>query len=429
MAIDLRPLPAPERVIAVQRARRRRRRFRVLRLAGGVLVVTAAGSVVFLAATRALAGPGVHRLAATKAPIQAELAESVTVGPGDGTTAVPLDAPVTVTAASGHLVSVAVTTPAGGGVVEGSMDPSGLSWTGLGPLAPDATYEVEAVVADAFGQRATAMSSFTTVAPTAMVGSTLFPVDGMTVGVGQPVVIRFTDPVTDPLARSAVLGRIHMALSEPVPVGAYWFSDTELHLRPETYWPTGEQIEVTDDLAGWNAGGGQWGTGAVSVRYAIGDARISTANLATDQMTVTDNGQVVATYPISGGSTQYPTMNGTHVVLDRQQQVQMISSTVGIPVNSPAGYDETVYWDVHISDSGEYVHAAPWSVGSQGHTNVSHGCINVSPADAQSFFNFSRVGDVVIVTGGTRPPVTGDHGVMDWSTPWSAWTPFATSTL
>ena len=107
----------------------------------------------------------------------------------------------------------------------------------------------------------------------------------------------------------------------------------------------------------------------------------------------------------------------------------MVSSTVGIPVNSPGGYDETVYWDVHISDSGEYVHAAPWSVGAQGNTNVSHGCVNLSPANAEQFMNFSRVGDIVVVVNGPRPPVPGDHGVMDWETPWPSFTPIAVGTL
>ena len=139
-------------------------------------------------------------------------------------------------------------------------------------------------------------------------------------------------------------------------------------------------------------------------------------------MTVTLNGATVGVYPISGGRTEYPTMDGDHIVLDRESVVHMVSSTVGIPVNSANGYDEYVYDDVHISDSGEYVHAAPWSVGDQGRTNVSHGCINVSPANALTFFNFSRVGDVVEVVGGPRPPAVGDHGVMDWSTPWSQWT-------
>jgi len=107
--------------------------------------------------------------------------------------------------------------------------------------------------------------------------------------------------------------------------------------------------------------------------------------------------------------------------------VHMVSSTNGVPVNSPDGYDELVYDDVHISDSGEYVHAAPWSVSSQGHSNVSHGCINLSPDNAAAFMGFSRVGDVVQVIGGPRPPALGDHGVMDWDTPWSQWIPAAQS--
>jgi lipoprotein-anchoring transpeptidase ErfK/SrfK len=126
---------------------------------------------------------------------------------------------------------------------------------------------------------------------------------------------------------------------------------------------------------------------------------------------------------MSGGRPDLPTMNGNHIVLDRESVVHMISSTNGIPVNSPDGYDELVYDDVHISDSGEYVHAAPWSVGSQGRTNVSHGCINISPANAAEFMAFSRIGDLIQVVGGPRPPVPGDHGVMDWDTDWSQWTP------
>jgi lipoprotein-anchoring transpeptidase ErfK/SrfK len=140
-------------------------------------------------------------------------------------------------------------------------------------------------------------------------------------------------------------------------------------------------------------------------------------------MTVSANGKPIATYPISGGKVSDPTMGGVHIVMDRAAVVRMVSSTNGIPVNSPDGYDELVYDDVHISDSGEYVHAAPWSVTSQGHTNVSHGCINLSPGDAAAFYAFSRFGDIVLIVGSPRPPAPGDHGVMDWTTNWSAFTP------
>jgi lipoprotein-anchoring transpeptidase ErfK/SrfK len=109
--------------------------------------------------------------------------------------------------------------------------------------------------------------------------------------------------------------------------------------------------------------------------------------------------------------------------LYRQQDVHMVSSTVGIPVDSPDGYDEHVFFDVAITDGGEFVHAAPWSLGAQGRSNVSHGCINLSPANATTFFNFSRVGDVIQVVGSPRTPSLSDHGTMDWNVPWSEWTP------
>src|SRR5579862_279133 len=103
---------------------------------------------------------------------------------------------------------------------------------------------------------------------------------------------------------------------------------------------------------------------------------LSPTNLVTASVYPTTGMQV------GGGKPTDPTMGGTHIVLDRETVVRMNSATNGVPVNSPDGYDELVYNDVHISDSGEYVHAAPWSTGSQGNRNVSHGCINLSPANA-----------------------------------------------
>jgi lipoprotein-anchoring transpeptidase ErfK/SrfK len=255
-----------------------------------------------------------------------------------------------------------------------------------------------------------------------MVSDTIFPGPGLEVGVGQPIVIRFDHDVENPFSRAAALTHFRIIESSPVPGGWHWFNNHELHFRPKAFWPTGEKVTVVSDLAGWSAGNGLWGDGTNLSQFTVGNARVSVANLATDQMTVTENGKTVATYPFSGGRTTDPTMNGLHLVLDRESVVRMISSSNGVPVDSPDGYDELVYSDVHISDSGEYVHAAPWSVEAQGHRNVSHGCINLSPTDALTFMGFSRVGDIVWVVGGPRPPELGDHGVMDWDTPWSEWT-------
>ena len=352
----------------------------------------------------------------------AALAAALKFAPAPGATAAAPDSPVVVTAGAGSLLAVRVATSTGANV-PGMLTPSANAWESTGALAYGTEYHVRATVVDTSGARATSTMSFHTLAPSAVVTASVFPSDGLSVGVGQPVVFKFSQPITDPAARASLLTHLSVDSSTPVVGGWYWFSDQELHYRPQVFWPPDEQVTVSADLTGWDAGNGAWGAGGGTTHFAIGDSHIAYANLVTDKMNVTDNGRTIATYPISGGKPTDPTMDVVHIVLDRSSVVRMNSATNGVPVNSPDGYDELVYSDVHISDSGEYVHAAPWSVNSQGRTNVSHGCINLSPDNAAAFFAFSRVGDVVLVVGSPRPPALGDHGVMDWDTDWSSFTP------
>jgi lipoprotein-anchoring transpeptidase ErfK/SrfK len=372
-------------------------------------------------------GPASHARVARRlsaravAQLQAALGASMSFAPAPGATQVAPDAPVVVRVRSGELRSVRLESASGATVAGGFV--SAQDWQSSGPLSYGTLYRVSMVASGASGVVIDPTMTFQTLVPSVGVTTSVFPSDGLSVGVGQPVVFRFAQPVTDPAARLRVLRYLSVRVSRPVAGGWYWFSDRELHFRPAKFWPAGAQVTVAWNLTGWDAGGGVWGEGQGLDHFAVGDARVSFVNLATDVMTVTDNGHAIATYPVSGGKPTDPTMDGVHIVLDRASVVRMISSSNGIPVNSPDGYDELVYDDVHISDSGEYVHAAPWSVASQGHTNVSHGCINISPANALAFFGFSRVGDVVVVSGSPRPPVVGDHGVMDWDTSWSAFAP------
>jgi lipoprotein-anchoring transpeptidase ErfK/SrfK len=345
--------------------------------------------------------------------------------PGPGATDVAPDAPIVVTAPAGELGAVHVTSSSGVDVA-GERSSAADRWQSTGLLAYGTVYRVTALVSGRSQIQVESTVTFRTLSPQATVTASVFPHSGLTLGVGQPVVFRLSQSINDAAARASLIGHLAVTASRPVAGGWHWFSNRELHFRPQGFWPTGEKVRVTWNLNGWNAGGA-WGAGSDSARFGIGDARVSYANLATHQMTVTLNGHTIATYPISGGKPTDPTMAGVHIVLDRQSVVRMNSATNGVPVNSPDGYDELVYSDVHISDTGEYVHAAPWSVSSQGRMNVSHGCVNLSPANAAAFFAFSRVGDIVIVTGSPRPPVIGDHGVMDWDTAWSAFTPAATA--
>lgn len=357
----------------------------------------------------------------SRASVLAQLRSRVGVGPANGAARWALGVPVRVRATGAHLDKVHITEGLGTTVLAGSINPHTDVFHSTGTMYPSTTYtvsyEVTGNVGTARGVSATGTKTFTTPAPSAAqsVTATVFPTPGLSVGIGEPIIFMFSRPIDTYAAQQAVLSHLHISMSRPVAGGWHWFSSVELHFRPTHRWPVGEGVSVSGDLNDWDAGSGQWGVGTLSTSFIIGEARVSTVNLATHTMTVKENGKVLYTWPISGGSTQYPTQDGTHIVMDRESLVDMNSATVGIPKGSPGYYNEKVYWDVHISDSGEYVHAAPWSVASQGFQNVSHGCINLSPARAEIFFHMSRVGDIVQVVGGPRPPVMGDHGVMDWS--------------
>jgi lipoprotein-anchoring transpeptidase ErfK/SrfK len=348
---------------------------------------------------------------------------TVSVLPADGATNVPIDSTISVTADIGRINAVTVAAP-NGTPLTGGFDSGGRGWRSTGSLALQTSYTVTVDAVGPSGSPMQQVTHFKSLVPTATLGLTLTPGTGLTVGIAQPIVFRFDHTVTN---KDAIISRLQVTASPAVAGGWHWFSAKELHFRPEKYWTTGEKVTVTADLAGFDAGSGIWGTTNSATDFTVGDAHISTVNVQTHMMTVTSNGQTVHTYPISAGRSKYPTMNGIHIDLYRQQDVHMISSSVGIPVNSGDGYDEHVFWNVNITDGGEYVHAAPWSTGAQGNSNVSHGCVNLPPGAAQEFYNFSRIGDVIEVVGSSRAPDLGDHGVMDWNTPWSAWTPATTA--
>jgi lipoprotein-anchoring transpeptidase ErfK/SrfK len=86
------------------------------------------------------------------------------------------------------------------------------------------------------------------------------------------------------------------------------------------------------------------------------------------------------------------------------------------------GYITEVEYATRISNNGEFVHAAPWSVAQQGNANVSHGCINLSPERAAWYFDFSQVGDVVeVINGGGETLSAADGDIYDWVIPWETW--------
>jgi lipoprotein-anchoring transpeptidase ErfK/SrfK len=261
-------------------------------------------------------------------------------------------------------------------------------------------------------------SEFSTVKPAGNLTPFVTPGDNQTVGVGEPIVIRFQNPVAN---KDAILPLLTVSMSKPVDGAWHWFGSKEVHYRPKDYWPSGEQVTMAAKLTNVDAGNNIWGDIDRSVTFKIGDAHVSTVDTDAHTMTVTSNGAVLRTLPISAGRDKYPTMSGIHIAIEKSYHVVMDSSTVGIPVNSPDGYKEDVYWNVAITNGGEYVHAAPWSVRSQGSRNVSHGCVNLSTSDATWFYNFSTQGDIINIVGSSRGPSASDAGTADWNMSWDKW--------
>jgi len=227
---------------------------------------------------------------------------------------------------------------------------------------------------------------------------TFNPVNGSTVGVGEPIIINFARPIADkPMAEQA----IHVSSNPPVSGKFYWLTSSQVRWRPLSFWPAHTAVHV--DAAG------------TQNNFVTGDSLIATADDATHTLTVSRNGTVEQTFPMSMGMAAggHQTPNGTYYVLDKKAKVVMDSSTYGVPVNSTYGYKVDVQDAVQFDNSGDFVHSAPWSVADQGKRDVSHGCINISPSNARWFFTNFGAGDPIVVKNSVGTYSKND-GSNDW---------------
>ncbi|WP_231972889.1 L,D-transpeptidase family protein, partial [Mycobacterium sp. E3305] len=215
----------------------------------------------------------------------------------------------------------------------------------------------------------------------------------------QPIIINFPGTVED---AGAAINAVHVSSVPPVPGKFYWMTPTQLRWRPINFWPAHTAVTV-------DAGG-------TVTNFQTGDTLIATADDSTHQLTITRNGTVEKTFPMSMGMTSgnHQTPNGTYYVQDKKASVVMDSSTYGVPVNSTYGYKVTVEDAVRFDNVGDYVHSAPWSVDDQGKRDVSHGCINISPTNAKWFFDNFGPGDPIVVKNSSGGNYKKNDGSADW---------------
>ena len=319
----------------------------------------------------------------------------LSITPASGTDTTP-DRGITVRAVGGRISKVMV--DSGGEPVTGTLNDAGTVWHSTWTLDVSQRYTVIATATGTSGTAVTRTSSFRTLTPSETLSTEIIEGSRQTYGVGMPIILYFSRPIID---RAAVERALQLTSSKPV-VGA-WYWDTQcgmapvcLYFRPRRYWPAHTQVSFTGHLDGVEVAPGVYGSHTLTQTFTIGDPLMVLANTASHYMNVYRDGRPFAHWPISTGRPGDETPNGTYLTIEKSNPVDMVGP----------GYNIEVPWSVRFTWSGDYLHDAYWSVGEQGFTNVSHGCVNMSPVDAEIYYKMADPGDPV-ESPAAREPASG----------------------
>lgn len=345
------------------------------------------------------------------------------------TKAVSYAKPVKISVVDGTLVSMVVGTKKGSGELDGQVSGDGLSWISSNPPKPDTAYRARASVKDELGQVMTKTVTFTAakVPDDKRVSFTVTPDDGATVGIGQPVVVRFLTPIS---RKAAIEKAMHLDAVTPtgksVTGSWHWLNSQQVDWRPKTFWTPGTKVTLDMRIAGVRASDQRYGRKDYREKFTIGASHITKVDAVSHRAKVYRDGKLVDTWLTGTGQRGLETYSGTYIVLNKSPVVQMDSCSARITCDKkdPDYYDEKEYWATRVTASGTFLHAADWDP-VIGQANVSHGCIHLSGKNAENFYDHAVPGDVVIVTRSGRGPqeriATQDPGLYDWNVSWSRW--------
>ncbi|SDT69171.1 L,D-transpeptidase [Actinoplanes derwentensis] len=339
---------------------------------------------------------------------------TLTVTPAADKKNVPVSAEIGVTVSDGGSVSSVVLTDPKGKKVAGEMRADGSAWVPAKPLKTKQKYEAKVTATGTDGQSTTATTSFTTMGePGKRTGTGLYLFDGNTYGVAMPVVVEF-NPGIKKADRAAVQKRMFVETS-PAQEGVWsWTAaGTQAYYRAEEYWQTGTEMTVRIAVGGLPTGKGIYGDRDRSATVKIGRKFEMNVDNKTKKMVVLKNGATVKTMPVSLGKKSTPSSSG-HMVVMEKKAATVFDTT---DTDGAAGYRTDIEYAQRLTWSGQYIHSAPWSTGSQGRTNVSHGCVNVSPSNARWLFENTLIGDPVVVKG-TGDELSYGNGWTPWDVSW-----------
>jgi lipoprotein-anchoring transpeptidase ErfK/SrfK len=359
---------------------------------GGLAILAGCGTA------NAATGQGVGSTIQVSAAPSTPPATVAIAAPASGATNIPTSSEIVFTGAASAAAAVTLA-DSSGAAVGGSMRSDGSAWVPASQLKYGTIY-----TATVNGASAVTFTTMNRPGRTVNVSTSI--ADGQTYGVGMPIVVNFGSNVA--ADQRANVERRLLVTSEPAQVGSwFWFNGQEVHYRPKDYWQEGTTLAIRLATGGLSFGGNGYGARDVTVHASIGDKILMTTDNATKTMTVTRRDEVLKTIPISLGKASTPSSSGSMVVMTKARSELFVSTDPEDP------YRETVYWTQRLTSSGQYIHAAPWSVGSQGRRNVSHGCTNMSTDNAKWLFGITHVGDPVVVKGTPRK--------LDWGNGWTDW--------
>jgi len=342
----------------------------------------------------------------TGAAARTAAAPQVKITPANGAADADPSAGIAVTAAGGTLKNVTVQTS--GGSVSGSLSPGGQAWHSRWALDVSQAYTVTAT-ASGSGGTVTVTSRFRTLTPSQTFQTQILQGYDQAYGVGQPIILYFSQKITD---KAAVERALQVTTSTPV-IGAWYWDDscgmapTCAYFRPRDYWPSGTTVSFTGHLNGVQGARGVYGYHTLTQTFSIGPSLIAVGNTATHRTQIYYNGKLRYDWPISSGRPGDDTPNGSYLTIEKENPVQMTGP----------GYSISVPYSVRFTWSGDYYHDAYWSVGQQGFENVSHGCVNLSPADAEIYYNLAVPGDPITIMGSPKAGIW-DNGWTEWFLSW-----------
>ena len=393
-----------------------RRRW-VVWLLGTAAVLIAIASLVTAVSGVASTGSTLGELAGPPPPPPQPVAK-VTIQ-ADASTPINPSTPISVAVTQGTLQTVTVTDTKSGKPLAGTLATDSASWKTDGNLSYGDTYNIAVTAMGSDHKLVQQSGTVSTLKPSKLAYPSFIPAPSQpNAGVGQPLVVKFDHPVGDKAAAERAL----QVTTSPEQQGSwYWISPSEAHYRAESYWQPNTTITLNAKLFGVDLGSGTFGQTDRSETIHIHDSWVAKADGKSEVMNIYQNGNMVKSMPISLGSPGHPSHTGPHVISDKQPSIIMDSCSYGVCKGQKGYYKEKVDLDERISNDGEFVHAAPWSVGQQGDSNVSHGCVNLSPANAKWFFDHMGVGDVVEITNSGGPPLPVYDTYGDWELDWSKW--------